>query len=117
MADVEHQIELAIWIGLIAISYTYNFYWTVTSLSFFSARVCYVLLAQAAIIGSRGVKITLALWLLRLILVILTIWCCLLTPIHIKVYSPMDFWTPYVEHAPLEAVTVLHDAPHIRRLE
>ncbi|KAJ5319311.1 uncharacterized protein N7506_012015 [Penicillium brevicompactum] len=92
------RYELAFWAVVVAAAMRCNFYYIVTLLSFCATRMYWVLWPLA--------RVPVLPWL---VLVFLSIWCLFLTPAHVVTFTPLDLWTPYSIHTPLNPIEVVHD--------
>ncbi|KAI1172761.1 hypothetical protein F4777DRAFT_560413 [Nemania sp. FL0916] len=91
--------ELGFWLVAVAISITrYDMYYAVTSLSIFAVRLHCIKWPFARF------------WIVpRLILLVLVIWCCFLSPTHVYHFTLMDLFASYSAHPLLNPVEVLYD--------
>lgn len=92
------RFEPAFWVAVVAASYGYDLYYTVTSLIIFATRLHWVLWPWARFPPFP-----------YFILVLLLICCFFLSPFHVFTYTPMDLWAPYSIRAPLNLVEIVHD--------
>ncbi|KAI1126623.1 hypothetical protein F5Y10DRAFT_209678 [Nemania abortiva] len=97
--EISLLYELAFWALVVTASARHDFYYIVTSLSFFATRLHYRMwpFARFPIIP-------------RLIFIALSIWCYFLTPAHVLGYTLMDLWAPYSVYPPLNPIEIVHDA-------
>ncbi len=102
------------WIILIAGAGHYNFYWRVVAISIIATRFYYFRFCSAAFdtqprsSGSRFLSFVADVfaWLGLLVLII---WCCSLTPVHVFTPTFMDLWASPAERLPSRSVDVLYD--------
>jgi hypothetical protein len=125
-----YHVETALWTVFVAASYKRNFYWTLTSISFLTARLYYVGLLRKRPNGAETqeppphsehadpprVPCGAIRFVRRLKYVskwmgfaVLLVWCCSLTPFHVLTPTFLDLWTEHSEHPPLKSVDVLYD--------
>lgn len=62
---------------------------------------------------SRNLRMPFRIWVLDFAktagLLVLILWCLIISPIHIFIPTPMDAWTRYAEHPTFRSFEVLND--------
>ncbi|SPJ73874.1 uncharacterized protein FTOL_03604 [Fusarium torulosum] len=96
-----------------------TFYYRVLSVSILVVWIYYTLMFSANYVLSSGKRQShrlgkpFCIWVLdfaKLVgLLVLILWCLIISPIHIFVPTPMDAWTRYAEHPTFRSFEVLND--------
>ncbi|KAF4958755.1 hypothetical protein FGADI_2099 [Fusarium gaditjirri] len=112
-------LALAFVVTLTAICFGGKFYYRVLSFSILAVWIYYTLMFSASHEFSPRKRQSLRLsslfytWLLDFTkfvgLLVLILWCVMISPIHIFVPTPMDAWTRYAEHPTFRSFEVLND--------
>ncbi|KIL94200.1 hypothetical protein FAVG1_02762 [Fusarium avenaceum] len=96
-----------------------TFYYRVLSISILVVWIYYtVMFSEDYVLSSgrqesRNLRKPFRIWVLDFAktagLLVLILWCLIISPIHIFVPTPMDAWTRYVEHPTFRSFEVLND--------
>ncbi|KAI6758637.1 hypothetical protein HG530_010877 [Fusarium avenaceum] len=112
-------LTLSTLVILTAICVGGTFYYRVLSVSILVVWIYYtVMFSENYVLSSgkeesRHLRKPFRIWVLDFIkvagLIVLILWCLIISPIHIFIPTPMDAWTRYAEHPTFRSFEVLND--------